>query len=66
MDSPTDTQPPPTPVGSDDLLAAVDALRGALGGNPCVLLSGDPKDRYYFSDPDLENAIRKIMPLLPR
>lgn len=52
-------------MNNEDLLAAVDALRGALGDNPCVLLSGDSKDRYYFSDPDLEAAIRKIMPLIP-
>ena len=55
-------------VESTDLFAAIDALRGALGDNPCVLLKADENGehfRHYFSDPDLEAAIKAVIPHLP-
>ena len=36
--------------------AVADAVRGMLGDNPCVLLSDDPNDRLYFSNPQLYKA----------
>jgi len=38
----------------------IDALRGALGDNPCVLVDHS-NDRYYFSDPDLARAFLKAL-----
>lgn len=47
-----------------DLNEAVDALRGALGNNPCVLHEHN-NEKYFISDPDLKNAIIKLFPHLP-
>ena len=57
-------------VGSTALFAAVDALRGALGDNPCVLVDDNPAQpsanrHYFFSDPDLEAAIKVVIPHIP-
>ena len=57
-------------VGSTALLApAVDALRGALLDNPCIILDEPDehgKDRHlFFSDPFLASAIKTVIPHLP-
>lgn len=43
---------------------AIDAVRGALHGNPCVLLDGRTNQHYWFSDRDLQNALVKGMRML--
>lgn len=43
---------------------AIDAVRGALHDNPCVLLDGETNRHYWFSDPDLQNALVRGMRML--
>lgn len=42
---------------------AVYAMRGRLGDNPCILL--EDGTRQYFSDRDLEAALRAAISYLP-
>ena len=53
----------------EDMWEAVGALRGALGDNPCVILDeADPEDgdrHYFFSDPELYQAILDVLEQLP-
>jgi len=45
--------------------ATIDALRGSLGDNPCVL--GDEcNEIYWFSDPDLARAFKKALEVYNR
>jgi hypothetical protein len=51
-----------------DLTSAVDALRSALGDNPLVLMDADDDgvhERHYFSDAELENALRSAVQSIP-
>lgn len=43
---------------------AIDAVRGALFDNPCILLDGKTNKHYWFSDYDLQNALVKGMQVL--
>jgi hypothetical protein len=64
-------QPRGEGLSSSILLAAVDALRGALGDNPLVLVSGYTRDglpetcKHFLSDPELEAALCAVIPHLP-
>lgn len=53
----------------ENMKAAVDALRGALGDNPLILTEETAGQgtggRYFFADWDLWQAIERVVPYLP-